>query len=300
MRVIIEKLAALYPDIDRSRVILKFAGINTLSISFAAAALVNWINIFEALDTNPQNMIDLFKEVLQDGDNISTNDKALFEKQIEELEAKLKESASELVIDGKIAPQAFDIHSVYSKRFAFINRDNVKRNFQKMLNDDGSPHVLMIEGKPGSGLTHSQLYIADVINATGNFKLAQILIEDNGNKNHYATGGELAEEISQIFNLTYTPEDEDKMALSKHTTFFTQLKELNEGEEAIGKIPIICLDGLYRIANPNLNSFISDLLHEAITYKKFYVILTLLDDNLMRRDWPDRLKEWKSRFRTYA
>jgi len=285
MDEILKKLAELYGSIDRSRLILFKSSIPTISIAFNAAAEINWLNIYETLALDSKLLIILFEQITKE---CSENDKILFQDHINQLRIELVASRPSVILpDGRIDPEAFNKNRVYRNKLAFLNRQNLKNNLMSMLNDSETSNVLIIEGKPCSGLTHSQLYIADVINSADKYVLAQILFEDE-HENELVTGADIANVISGKLNLKYTIEPNERASLSKFTTFFTKLKGLNDGNVANQKIPVICLDGMYRIPNPNLNRFIKDLLHEAEMHNKFYVVLTLTENNLMRRDWPGR------------
>ena len=307
MRDLIELLARLYPDISSSKKILRYADIPHVSIPFEAAADNNWVAIYDSLEPDPLKLIKLFEQIMIDA---GEGNRPLLEAHATALKKKLAALPGKVILsNGKINPVIF-IRNVVFAKLAFINRQNIITQFQRMLDFNNSENMLIIEGPSGSGLTHIHLYLADVINEIKKYKLIQHLHESqeviendratnaagksNGGEDirNAFSGSDLALVISSRLGLGYDPEEESKKAISKYTTFFTKLNEFNEDKpKSEIKIPVICLDGLYKDSNPNLNRFIGKLLHEAITYKKYHVILTLNKDSFMQNEWPPHLKK---------
>ena len=285
LRELIIKLATLYPTKEDANLILLYAGVPTRKIEFSAAGEKNWGNIFSFLLNHPPLHLKVLKILLKEMEDINDDINCIFfQDRINELEVSIINPGNQL------NSEIFNIHSIFGDEYAFIDRQNVKTPFQKMILRKIPKNVLIVEGQPGVGMTYVHYYITEIITQfSSDFELVNISPENYFDEGDEVTGADLAQIISDRLSLGYSTEGKDKKTISKYATFLTKVNQSQERPAPNNKIPVICLDGIYKIINPSVNRFIGILLHEAIVSKKFYVILSI-DDEFVRDDWHPLLK----------
>lgn len=271
MREIIKILAKKFDTVAASKRMLLYAGIPDGDIEFSAARDDNWANIISKVIIAPELHLKLYKAVIEEG--LSQNAETVIKQKIEELKANLRISRTmnDPIFDPLDA-NTYNLDFVFGNSFPFLNREKVRNELRKMLTNPTNSKVLIIEGQDKSGMSRTHHYIADIINRFNVYELLQIGPDFKGRSNlsGYRDNTDLMNEISAGLQLDFEVERVDSSNITKTTTFFTKLKEYKSIKN---KIPVICLDGIYKLSAPSIHSFVEELIHEANTYKKYYVIL---------------------------
>lgn len=291
MRELVEKLSELYASKDAIETLIAFTQVMpAASIPLGDTAKDIWRKIIEKVQVKPDIHLRICQEILKE-QNLGQENKIFFKFHCEQLQIKINQFPKELETPpsynqevpvntfGANAPKARpDDPKVYENNliwntYPFINRQSLKKALRLMLSNKTN-NTLIIEGKAKSGMTHTHRYISDIIiNQFDIYKLLQIGPDFKSKTATpiYKDKTDLMNEISAGLDLGYEVNRLDSSDLIKITTFFTKLKDYKSLNK---KTPVICLDGIYKLGKPSIYAFVEELINEANTHKKYYVILT--------------------------